>query len=259
MARACVEDTCTVIAGNGVGNPNALKLDVPLDPAGGIVCTPGVGLGVNIAIAPDLEAGLFCNNILHKDPSGAFYVDYPGVESHPVIPIATSEVPGFPSYHYVNIYTGATPSPGYVNLATSINAINPFVGCGAIALCTVVITEIFSLDAINTAFWIQPSYELVALGSFPGYVGDVGFGPSKSVITRYDAHGWNGEGNFAEHRIQHEMTLAVSVIPGGDVTFEVHATKLKRPDDISANVNGTIDPFAFAAGEFLFMKDGVVA
>ncbi len=233
MARACVEDTCTVIAGNGAGNPNALALSVPLDPAGGITCTPGVGIGVSLPISVD---GVdCCDNILHRNPvSGAYYVPRPGIISVPI-----------PDPGIVELAYSASGTPANKSI-TSLVMANPL-PCDAIAMVTVNVHFKFTVAGSADSYFIRPIAFINASG-----VGVTGLGidtdgvpGSQPVLTTYrdDDYGTtDAAGSNADVQKQYQMTHAVKVPAGGTVTFDCLHNQFEESNTISANIRHSAFP-----------------
>lgn len=252
MARACVEDSCSVIAGNGVGNPNALRLTVPLDPAGGLSCTPGVGLGVNLALEPDGPTN--CHNILHKSPSGALYVTQPGVNAYLMS-----------SLGIVDVALVNGPSAAKVLLASSAQLFNPFTNCPALAIAHVNVQFDYVITAQDAFYWLQQTTTIVAT-----YTGGgsplIGAAANPSThVHQLDENAKNGQGVGAEMSQQFDMTVGVALPIGASVQFDVFQ---KNPiiesgpagNDASANIRHfpSQPPRAQADGFVIVMKDGVV-
>lgn len=258
MARACVEDTCSIVAGNGVSNPNALKLDVQLDPAGGIVCTPGLGLGVNIPLG---VGG--CHNILKKDVgTGALSVEQPGVGNY-----------SFPSISNLALAYSSSGTPANA-LVTSIVVVNPFVGCAAIMVATVSMQFNYTVDTVinpdnsQTGYYIRPISFISAAGpgaTSAGFGNPAGLAGATSILQRQDAYGTTAAaGPNADIQEQYEMILPVVVAAGGSATFDVYHNQFQQGNTASGNIrhsafpSTTGNPFVGAAGNVIAFKLGVV-
>ena len=255
MARACVEDTCSINAGNGIGNPNALALNAILDPAGGITCngiiqpgTPGVGLGVNIPLG---SGG--CHNILKKDAgTGALSVEQPGV-GLATIP-DESTILGFSA--------GALPFLKVNNLSPVVA--NPFIGCDMLAICYVTLQLNYTVAGAGAAYFLRPISAISASGvgvSSAGFANPFGLPASTSVIQRHDDYGTTaGAGANADIQQQYELVLPAIVSAGGSVTFDIYHNQFQIGNTASLNIRHfpAANPFVETAGSIVLHKLGVV-
>jgi hypothetical protein len=254
MARACVEDTCSINAGNGIGNPNALALNAILDPNGGITCngviqpgTPGVGLGVNIPISTDPADT--CDNILHKNGAGAFYVPQPGIDTYQ---LASSGA------QTISIVTTA-PQVVPVSLA-SLSVTNMFPNCPALAICVAHIRFEYNVNASPAPYWVQSTSGITATGGTPwGRTG-------ATLAHRVDDYHYNarGIGSDADAAMEYEIIIAQKLGVGQAVTFDVFQNTLRQAIvgqafNASLHIRTNPAPNAQASGFVYVMKDGVVS
>lgn len=247
MARACVEDTCSITAGNGSGNPNALALNVNLDPTGNIVCNPGLGLAVNIPISAD---GVdTCDNILHKNlVSGEWYVPQPGVDTAL-----------FTSLGIVTVNPANFPSTARQLLAT-ISVVNPYPLCNALVVAY--INAEFRYEVVNDAagYWFQAVHVAEAVGGV-----QIGSG-----IHRLDDNSFNTRGVHSDTQQQFDMNVAVFLAGGAATTINVYMTNPILPHGgNNANASNNIGyagstptpgdpPTSRASGYVVIHKHGVV-
>ncbi len=217
MARACVEDTCSVIAGNGTGNPNALALTVPLDPLGGITCngvvqpgTPGVGLGVNLSLVPNGVHA--CENVLAYDPGlGAYYVNSQGIDTHLFTSVGTS----------VDVPIVAAPSSARVLLAFSSTIANPFTNCGAIVIAYANFRFSYQVTTVG-AYWLQQTSTIEAAYTGGGFPLDGAASNPSSLVHELDDVAYNGQGGAADIAQQFDMVMGVYLPVGASVQFGVY-------------------------------------
>lgn len=258
MARACVEDSCSVVAGNGISNPDALLLTVPLDPIGGITCngvvqpgTPGVGLGVTIPIEPDNVS--VCDNILHRNPgTGEFYVGQPGGTSVGIPDVTT--VLGFSASPIADVpVTGGT------------SIVNPFPNCEAFAMAYLTVQLNYTVAGAGAAYFLRPISAIVASGvgtSSAGFGNPYAIaGATTSVIQRHDDYGTTaGAGANADIQQQYEMFLPVIMAAGSTLTIRAYHNQFEIGNTASANIrhSPSANPFVEVAGTISVFKRGVV-